>query len=106
MRDVKIFIFTGSSVVDHDISKVLEHSLKGFAISFTTDILEAELVITTPDFRHKGDPLPVLLLTDSISTYQECENAVDFSPFPVTEDDILRLEFRIIGAIDNLRDYE
>ena len=103
MKSMYLYIFTGREEFNEDIAKRLQKTLEEFNLEVTEDPSLAELVITTPEYCRIFHGVPILVLTDSIDSFLEVENAIEWTPIPITDDDFLRLEFRLIGVTDTIR---
>ena len=103
MNTVKAYVYTGRTDINKDISNYLLPQVTGFAIDFITDPIEADVVITLPEYIQLFIGYPILALTDSRDSFEEYESVVEYTPFPISTDDFTRLEFRLIGVAADIR---
>ena len=103
MNKLTVYVHTGSSQVNKDIGNFLSPQLALYGISFTTDDVEADIIITRPEYLMAFNGFAILALTDDATVQEEYEAVLDYSPFPVTTDDFLRIEFRLLAIADGLR---
>ena len=96
--------FTGRTEFNRDIGQALEGTLKGFAIDVVESSKEADIVICIPEFIKTFQDSIVIALTDSSKSLMEEDCVVEYTPFPITEDDLQRLEWRLITVAQNIRD--
>ena len=104
MTQFNIQIFTGRSEFDEGIKSRLGDELVGFGINLDTEGMTNDGVVTLPEYLTLFTGTPTLLLSDSLDSIAAHEDVVEFSPFPITEDDLARLEFRLIAMVSELRD--
>jgi len=103
MKTVTVHIYTGKTRLNADLSKLLAPSLLGFAVEFTKKAKKADIVVTIPEYLKLFPNTPLLALSDNRDVFDDFENVIDYTPFPISDDDFLRLEFRIIGAAADVR---
>ena len=103
MRPLTIAFFTGRTEVNKRIGNVLSAVLKGFAIDVVDAVDDVDILVCTPEFISNFQDKIVLALTDSADHLTEHDCVVEYTPFPITEDDYERLEWRIITVAQNLR---
>ncbi len=103
MRTLKIQVFTGRSSFDDLIANRLQKVLEEYTLEVTEDPTLADIAISTPDYCSLFPDMPILVLTDSADLFLEVDNAVEWTPVPITDDDFLRLEFRLLGIVHTYR---
>ena len=104
MTVIKAHIYTGLQEATNNIIKALKTRLLGFAIELISDPLDADIIVTRPEYIHYYTDYAILVLTDSSDSFDSYENVVDYSPFPLTDDDYSRLEFRLVTTANSIRD--
>ena len=102
--DLKVFVDTGDLVFDAKITKYLTSIIIGFGAVVTEDPIDADIIITTPDFIKSYSGYMILLLTDNIEYMKSDDDVVEFTPVPITSDDYSRLEFRLLSLLSRVRE--
>ena len=95
--------FTGRTEFNREIGQALEGLLKGFAIDIVEVSDEADIVVCTPDFINTFQEAVVIVLTDSSEFLEENDCVVEYTPFPITDDDLERLNWRLTAVAQNMR---
>ena len=98
MKQVKVRFFTGREEFNMEIAKRLLGVLASYDIVVTDNIDDADIGVCTPEYCRLFEKIPIVVLTDSVDSFFEVGNAVEWTPIPITDDDFLRLEFRLIGV--------
>jgi hypothetical protein len=101
MDKFNLKVFVGNTDLNKQIASGLVSRLNKYGVTSDSS-RELSLIICTPEYIKMFDKYPVLVLTDDLQ-YLHDSNVVEVTPFPVTEDDILRLEFRTVKVIEDLK---
>ena len=102
MKVINILISVGDQAVENTILINTEGYLNIYDIYYTAELEDADMVICTVEQAPRFPRMPLLLLTDSKDTLETFETALEYSPFPVVDDDYRRLEWRIQSLVDLL----
>jgi hypothetical protein len=104
MTPLYIFLNTGNEELDEAIIQHLSVPLMGYGLYFTPEQPSSHILVLAPQFIKELDMgRPILALSDSSATLHLHDSVVNYTPMPVTEDDLLRLEYRIIAIGNDLR---
>ena len=101
MKTIRVLVHTGSEDADALIIDKLQPLLGSSGVEFSE--LLYDVVITLPEYILRFNDTPALVLTDDMDIIQTHANALDYTPIPISEDDYLRIEFRLLGIIHTLR---
>ena len=103
MNTLNVMFFTGRTEFNQEIGQALEGTLKGFAVDVVQTSEEADIVVCTPDFIRTFQDNIVMVLSDSSEFLDENDCVVEYTPFPITDDDLERLNWRLISIAQNMR---
>lgn len=100
-----VSIQTGRKDCNKKIARLLTPVLSSLDTTFTNKVdKNVQIVVCTPEQLSLYSDKLVVILSDDINYLHENDNVVSITPIPLTDADFQRLEWKLIGVVDNLAD--
>lgn len=106
MRGVTFLLHTGDTDTDVKTVMTLLSTLTAYSLNITNDPEISDVLIIAPDHFYKFKDYidkPIILLTSETGPFLPRLNIIDTTPYIRSDDDILRLEMRMLAAANDIR---
>jgi len=98
---MEIYVHTGRKSFSNKIANYLAPRT---GYTFVSEAKQATVVVCSPDYVKTFQDNLMLVLSDDINIMIENDTVIDVVPIPLTDDDYVRLEWKLAKIVDDLQD--